>query len=94
MAYIDKEALIKKIFPCDVVDKKCYTINAKAIYEEIKNAPTADVVPRSEVEQAKQEVAKQIFAEIEAETELYDRYEPISTLINFLAELKKKYMGE
>ena len=49
--YIDADALIKKIFPYDVVDKKCYTINAKMIYEEIQKAPTADVVPNSEVEE-------------------------------------------
>ena len=48
--YIDADGLIKKVFPYDVVDKKCYTINAKRIYEAIQEAPTADVVPRSEVE--------------------------------------------
>ncbi len=48
--YIDADGLIKKVFPYDVVDKKCYTINAKTIYEAIQEAPTADVVPRSEVE--------------------------------------------
>lgn len=47
--YIDADALIKKIFPYDVVDKKCYTINAKMIYEAIQKAPTADVAPKSEV---------------------------------------------
>lgn len=46
--YIDADGLIKKVFPYDVVDKKCYTINAKMIYEAIQEAPTADVVPRSE----------------------------------------------
>lgn len=39
-------------------------------------------------------IAREIFEEIEVETELYDRYEPISTLVDFLAELKKKYTGE
>lgn len=42
--YIDADALIKKIFPYDVVDPKCYSINAKAVYEEIKRSPSADVV--------------------------------------------------
>jgi hypothetical protein len=42
--YIDADALIKKVFHYDVVDPKCYTINANRIYEAIKGAPTADVV--------------------------------------------------
>ncbi|MBE6618405.1 MAG: DUF551 domain-containing protein [Ruminococcaceae bacterium] len=48
--YIDADALIKKIFPFDNVDKKSYSINAKAVYEEIKKAPTVDVPPKVEVE--------------------------------------------
>ena len=48
--YIDADALIKKIFPYDVADRSRYTINAKAVYEAIQKAPTADVVPKSEVE--------------------------------------------
>lgn len=47
--YIDADALIKKIFPYDVVDKKCYTINAKAVEDAIAKTPTADVAPKSEV---------------------------------------------
>ena len=42
--YIDADALIKKVFPYDVADPKCYSINAKAVYEEIRRSPTADVV--------------------------------------------------
>lgn len=42
--YKDADALIKTIFPYDVVDKKFYSINAKAVYDAINNAPTADVV--------------------------------------------------
>ena len=42
--FIDEEILIKKIFPYDIVDKRLYSINAKAIYEAIKEAPTADFV--------------------------------------------------
>jgi hypothetical protein len=92
MAYIDREALIKKIFPYDVVDKKCYTINAKAIYEEIKNAPTCDVVPRSEVEKAKQEVAREIIEEFE---KCFDKRFGDWMFIHWkYAELKKKYVGE
>ena len=44
MGYIDADALIKKIFPYDVVDKKIYAINAEAVYKAIKNATAADVV--------------------------------------------------
>lgn len=42
--YIDADAMIKKLFPYDGVDKASYSINAKAVHEAIKNAPTADVV--------------------------------------------------
>ena len=47
--YIDADALIKKIFPMGIGDGM-YTINAKAVKFAIDNAPTADVVPKSEVE--------------------------------------------
>lgn len=49
--YIDADALIKKLFPYDVVNKKDYSINAKAVADAIANMPTADVVPKSEVEE-------------------------------------------
>lgn len=42
--YIDADALIKKIFPYDGVDRDRYVINAKAVYEAIQKVPTADVV--------------------------------------------------
>lgn len=41
--YIDADALIKKLFPYKGIDKASYVINAKAVHEAIKNAPTADV---------------------------------------------------
>lgn len=44
MAYIEKEELLKTIFPYNGVDKKTYTINAKAVETAILDAPTADVV--------------------------------------------------
>ena len=44
MRYIDADRLIKTIFPLDCVDKKHYAINAQAVFDAIKNAPTADVV--------------------------------------------------
>ena len=43
MRLIDADALLKKIFPYDVVDKKTYSINAKMIHEAIKEAPTVDI---------------------------------------------------
>ena len=47
--YIDADALIKNIFLMGIGDGM-YTINAKAVKFAIDNAPTADVVPKSEVE--------------------------------------------
>lgn len=49
MRYIDADALIKKIYPMGIGDGK-YTINAKAVKLAIDNTPTADVVPKSEVD--------------------------------------------
>ena len=49
MRYIDADALIKKIFPYDGVDKKGYSINAKAVADAIANIPPADVVTKREV---------------------------------------------
>ena len=46
--YIDADALYEKIFPLDVVDKRRYSINAKAVAEAIVDMPTADVAPRAE----------------------------------------------
>ena len=77
--YIDADELYKKIFPLDVVDKRHYSINAKAIAEAIDKTPTADVVPKAEVDRLrfnlkavlderavdKSEVAREIFEEIE-----------------------------
>ena len=54
--YIDADALIKTIFPFDGVDKRFYSINARAVYEAIKKAPTADAVPKSEVDELKADV--------------------------------------
>ena len=44
MRYIDADALIEKIFPYDLVGKRLYSINAKAVYDAICAMPTADVV--------------------------------------------------
>ena len=59
------------------------------ILEMIDKAPTADVVPRSEVEQAKQEVAREIFEEIDGILNEIGYFDEID-----LTELKKKYIGE
>ena len=84
MRYIDADALIKTMFPYDVVDKKCYTINAKAVYDRINNTPAADVVPREEVEK--------IFRDIGI---LFNKYPTLGTIGGKeLAELKKKYTQE
>jgi hypothetical protein len=42
--YIEREALIKKIFPIGVIDDGRYAIPAKAVKIAIDNAPAADVV--------------------------------------------------
>lgn len=43
MSYINRDALIKKIFPYDGVDKASYVLHAKAVFDAINEAPTADV---------------------------------------------------
>ena len=80
MRLIDADALIKKIFPYDVVDKKAYAINAKMIYEEINKAPTVDI---------KTEVAREIFAEIEQIIQ-----GKLKTLSLFKEDEDDFYMGE
>lgn len=43
--YIERGALMKKIFPYgDIVGSKSYSINAKAIQEVMQDVPAADVV--------------------------------------------------
>ena len=42
--YIEREALIKKIFPIGCIDDGRYAIPAKAVKTAIDTAPTADVV--------------------------------------------------
>ena len=50
MRYIDADKLTR-----DLIDNKCFY--PAIVKRAIENAPTEDVVPRSEVDQAKQEVA-------------------------------------
>ena len=78
--YIDANELYKKIFTLDVVDKRRYSINAKAVADAIVDMPTADVVPRAEL-------AREIFEEIERETKNHG----ITYTQRKIAELKKKY---
>ena len=54
--YIDADALYKKLYPLDLADKRKYTINAKAVADAIANIPTADVVPRAEVDTLQAEI--------------------------------------
>ena len=87
--YIDADALIKTIFPCDVVDPKCYSINAKTIYEAIKKAPTADVVPKSEVAILSARYAGLAIAKNELQFE-FDTYKGANKiLVDNMAELIK-----
>ena len=42
--YISRSALLKKMFPYEGIDKKTYSINAKAVEVAIVDALVADVV--------------------------------------------------
>ena len=84
--YIDADALYEKLYPLDLVDKRLYTINAKAVADAIAKTPTADVVPKSEV--------AKIFEEIEKSIDEYlnvNYAERYFYLLETIAELKKKY---
>lgn len=50
MRLIDADALIRKLFPYDVVDKNDYSINAKAVYNAIVESPTSDTTFKSDGE--------------------------------------------
>jgi hypothetical protein len=60
--YIDADKLIDKIFPIGLIDDGNYTINAKAVKIAIDKMPTADVVPKSEVEQIFDDIERLMFA--------------------------------
>ena len=53
--YIERGALINKIFPIGMIDDGRYAISAKAVKTAIDKSPTADVVPRAAYEQMKWE---------------------------------------
>jgi hypothetical protein len=82
MAYIDREKLIR-----DLIDNKEFY--PALVKRAIENAPTEDVVPRSEVEKAKQEVAREIFEEIEKNTEFCIRFIENTTLFDNEEEIRK-----
>ena len=42
--YISRSALLKKMFPYEGIDKKTYSINAKAVELAINDSPSLDVV--------------------------------------------------
>jgi hypothetical protein len=99
MRYIDADALIKKIYPMGIGDGK-YTINAKAVKLAIDNTPSADVVPKSEVEKIFEEIERFLYMhfrfckeEIGNDDAKYfeGRLELNTQIQNFIAELKKKY---
>lgn len=92
--YIDADALV------DDFEHRLVTSNIMSpdievldVLEIIENTPTADVVPRSEVEKAKQEVAREIFEEI-VKLLIFNTYEIACISKTDLTELKKKYIGE
>ena len=92
--YIDADALYEKLYPLDLVDKRLYTINAKAVADAIAKTPTADVVPKSEV-------AREIFEEIgkilykHTNIAMKEKSVTCELAIDYIgedvAELKKKY---
>ena len=105
--YIDADALYNKLYPLDLVDKKTYAINAKAVADAIAKTPTADVVARAEYNrvyfnlkavleeraETKAEIAMEIFEEIEENADfLFDGFRNIVVLTEKdFEKLKKKY---
>jgi hypothetical protein len=86
MAYIDKDKLIR-----DLIDNRSfYPVIVK---NAIENAPIEDVVPRSEVERVINEIADLMWQgwdgrlRIPLDNIFYSKQE-------FIAYLKKKYIGE
>jgi hypothetical protein len=109
MRYIDADELIKQMKDGKYDEIETYFqrgVNSAIDYwiTEINHFPTADVVPKSEVEEAveklmsatdkviceaKQEVAREIFEEIEEMClDIFGNFHSV-----VFAELKKKYMG-
>ena len=118
--YIKREDAISALcFGCnqEFSDEPCEP-NECALRQAIKAVPTADVVPKSEVERlqemldatiagqetlqkslvnAKAEVAREIFAEIEEILEYWYSATPDSysgVILTYITELKKKYIPQ
>ena len=94
--YIDLDKALE-----DVESVGAYYSEGKEVKEEclfeLKGQPIADVVPRAEVEKAKQDVAREILGEIEKNLVTindvdFNRFRCIGA--RTFAELKKKYIGE
>ena len=110
--YIKREDAIKHLRgACIAKYPLSFSYGIFASADEIGKLPTADVVPKSEVEKlreinsllteagqawqkrydnAKAEVAREIFEEIEKALEK-NKFQGLSCLLNEFAELKKKY---
>lgn len=98
--YIDADALIKKLFPYDVVDKKCYSINAEAVYKGIETTQTADVAPSSEADEIAKELSDtivmkdELFDEVVRLRKVLDAYEETSGLKQAKAEYAREIFTE
>jgi hypothetical protein len=93
--YIDREKFLKKIEHFSLNNGTTlgkHSGIADEIIDILEAEPTADVVPRSEVEEAKQEVAREIFDLIKLYKQKWASGEVVP--YRFIAELKKKYIGE
>ena len=105
--YIDADELYKKIFQMDVVDKRHYSINAKAAAEAIDKTPTADVAPKSEVDRLrfnlkavlderaedKAKVAREIFEELRKYiiNHCYLADDDVDAIWKHIEKLEKRY---
>lgn len=85
--YIDANELYKKIFPLDVVDKRRYSINAKAVAEAIVDMPTADVAPRAEVAREILQEVRQALLNMVIANSMGENYD----IEKRFAEIEKKY---
>lgn len=86
--YIDKNKLIR-----DLIDNRSFY--PAIVKNAIENAPTADVVPRSEVEKAVQEVVSNIVFDVDNMLFKFfqDNYYHYQ-LDEVWTNIRKKYIGE
>ena len=84
--YGDLDALEKKLFPMGMVDDGRYALPAKSVKVAIDRLPTADVVPRTVIEE--------MFAEIDRVVEEAEmEWGTVLGVKLCLAELRKKFAG-